>query len=56
MKAVPIAEDGRLIFQDLQRLAFILDLGFIVLLSFSPGSFTRAERFMLRLIINKDSP
>jgi hypothetical protein len=53
-KAAPIAESGRLEFQ---RLAFIVDLvGFFLPLSFSPGSCTREEGFMVTLTINKDDP
>jgi hypothetical protein len=53
-KAAPIAESGRLEFQ---RLAFIVDLvGFFLPLSFSPGSCTRGEGFMVTLAINKDDP
>jgi hypothetical protein len=52
--AAPIAEGGRLEFQ---RLAFIADLvGFFLPLSFSPGSCTREEDFMVTLTINKDDP
>jgi hypothetical protein len=52
--AAPIAESGRLEFQ---RLALIVDfVGFFLPLSFSPGSCTREEGFMVTLAINKDDP
>jgi hypothetical protein len=43
--------------KEFQRLAFIADLvGFFLPLSFSPGSCTRDEDFMVTLTINKDGP
>jgi hypothetical protein len=54
-KAFP--KDGLLEFLSLHVLAFIVDLvGLCLPLSFSPGSCTRAEGFLVTLPINKDGP
>jgi hypothetical protein len=56
-KAAPIAKGGRLGISVLHVLAFIVDLvGFCLPFSFSPGSCTRAEDFVVTLTINKDDP
>jgi hypothetical protein len=48
---------GLLEFHSLHVLAFIVDLvGFCLPLSFSPGSCTRAEGFLVPLAINEDGP
>jgi hypothetical protein len=44
-------------FHSLHVLSFIVHLvGFCLTLSFSPGSCTRAKRFLVTLAINKDGP
>jgi hypothetical protein len=56
-KIAPIPEGGSVRISVLHVLAFIVDLvGFILPLSFSPGSCTREEEFMVTLTINKDGP
>jgi hypothetical protein len=61
-KAIEIEEQkspplgGLLEFHSLHVLAFIVDLVGLLPLSFSPGSFTRAEGFLVTLAINKDGP
>jgi hypothetical protein len=56
-KGRPIAKGGLLEFHSLHVLAFIVDLvGFCLPVSFSPGSCTRAEGFLVTLAINKDGP
>jgi hypothetical protein len=53
----PPLTGGLLEFHSLHVLAFIVDLvGFCLPLSFSPGSCTRAEGFMVTLTIDKDRP
>ena len=54
-KAAP--KDGLLEFHSLHVLSFIVDfVGFCLPPSFSPGSCTRAEGFLVTLAINKDGP
>ena len=49
--------DRPFLISGLQRLALIVDLvGFFLPLSFSPGSCTRDEDFIVTLTINKDDP
>jgi hypothetical protein len=56
-KGRPIAKGGLLEFHSIHVLAFIVDLvGFVLPLSFSPGSCARDEEFMVTLIVNKDGP
>jgi hypothetical protein len=56
-KCRPIAEGGWVKNSVLHVLALIVDLvGFFLPLSFSPGSCTREEGFMVRLTINEDDP
>jgi hypothetical protein len=56
-KAAPIAKGGLVKISILHVLAFIADLvGFILSLSFFPGSCTREEEFTMTLTINKDGP
>ena len=53
----PPLTGGLLEFHSLHVLSFIVDLvGFCLPLSFSPGSCTREEEFMVTLTINKDDP
>jgi hypothetical protein len=56
-KAAPIAESGPVRISVVHFLAFIVDLiDFFLPISFSPGSCTREEDFMVTLTINKDGP
>jgi len=56
-KPPPIAEGGPVRISGLQRLTFTVDLvGFFLPLSFTSGSCTCGEGFMVTLTINKDDP